>query len=129
LLEDCGGVEQVIRSLAYLRSKHPRKKRIAEVLGYFRKHRKRMRYFEHKEFGLPIGSGPVEAACKTLVAQRMKQSGMRWGMSGGQSVLTVRGWTQSERFDRAWALLAATYQLQITVIDNVIAFPNRRIPT
>jgi hypothetical protein len=129
LLEDCGGVEQVIRSLAYLRSKHPRKKRIAEVLGYFRKHRKRMRYFEHKEFGLPIGSGPVEAACKTLVAQRMKQSGMRWGMAGGQSVLTVRGWTQSERFDRAWALLAATYQLQITVIDNVIAFPNRRIPT
>jgi hypothetical protein len=128
LLEDCGGVEQVIRSLAYLRSKHPRKKRIVEVLGYFRKHRKRMRYFEHREFGLPIGSGPVEAACKTLVAQRMKQSGMRWGMVGGQSVLTVRGWTQSERFDRAWALLAATYQLQVTVIDNVIAFPTRHIP-
>jgi len=129
LLEDCGGVDQVIRSLAYLRSKHPRKKRIAEVLGYFRKHRQRMRYFEHKEFGLPIGSGPVEAACKTLVTQRMKQSGMRWGMAGGQSVLTVRGWTQSERFDRAWALLAATYQVQVTVLDNVIAFPNRRIPT
>ena len=126
LLEDCGGVEQVIRALAYLRSKHPRKKRIAEVLGYFRKHRKWMRYFEHKHFGLPVGSGPVEAACKTLVAQRMKQSGMRWGMAGGQSVLTVRGWTQSERFDRAWALLAATYQVQVTVLDNVVAFPNRR---
>jgi hypothetical protein len=129
LLDDCGGVEQVIRALSYLRSKHPRKKRISEVLSYFRKHRKRMRYFEHKHFGLPVGSGPVEAACKTLVAQRMKQSGMRWGMAGGQSVLTVRGWTQSERFDRAWALLAATYQVQVTVIDNVIAFPNRRIPT
>ena len=83
LLQDCGGVEQVIRSLIYLRSKHPRKKRIAEVLAYFRKHRKRMRYFELKQLGLPIGSGPVEAACKTLVAQRMKQSGMRWGMTGG----------------------------------------------
>ena len=129
LLEDCGGVEHVIRSLNYLRSKHPRTKRIAEVLAYFRKHRKRMRYFEHKEFGLPIGSGPVEAACKTLVAQRMKQSGMRWGMEGGQGILTVRGWTQSERFDRAWALLAATYQLQITIIDNVIAFPTRHIPS
>ena len=56
----------------------------------------------------------------------MKQSGMRWGMAGGQSVLTVRGWTQSERFDRAWALLAATYQVQVTVLDNVVAFPNRR---
>ena len=126
LLEDCGGVEQVIRALAYLRSKHPGKKRIAEVLGYFRKHRQRMRYFEQKHFGLPVGSGPVEAACKTLVAQRMKQSGMRWGMAVGQSVLTVRGWTQSERFDRAWALLAATYQVQVTVLDNVVAFPNRR---
>jgi hypothetical protein len=69
LLDDCGGVEQAIRALAYLRSKHPRKKRISEVLGYFRKHRKQMRYFEHKHFGLPVGSGPVEAACKTLVAQ------------------------------------------------------------
>ena len=126
LLEDCGGVEQVIRALAYLRSKYPGKKWIAEVLGYFRKHRQRMRYFEQKHFGLPVGSGPVEAACKTLVAQRMKQSGMRWGMAGGQSVLTVRGWTQSERFDRAWALLAATYQVQVTVLDNVVAFPNRR---
>jgi hypothetical protein len=128
LLEDCGGVEHVIRSLTYLRSKYPRKKRIAEVLAYFRKHRGRMRYFEHKELGLPIGSGPVEAACKSLVAQRMKQSGMRWGMEGGQGILTVRGWTQSERFDHAWALVAATYQLQVTVIDNVVAFPTRRIP-
>jgi hypothetical protein len=128
LRDDCGGVDQIVRALAYLRSKHPRKKRIAAVLGYFRKHRKRMRYFEHKEFGLPIGSGPVEAACKTLVTQRMKQSGMRWGMSGGQSVLTVRGWTQSERFDRAWAVLATTYQLQVTIVDNVMAFPNRHTP-
>jgi hypothetical protein len=129
LLEDCGGVEQVIRSLTYLRTKHPKRTRIAQVLAYFRKHRGRMRYFENKELGLPIGSGPVEAACKTLVAQRMKQSGMRWGMEGGQGILTVRGWTQSERFDHAWALLAATYQLQVTVLDNVVAFPTRRIPT
>jgi hypothetical protein len=128
LLEDCGGVEQVIRSLAYLRTKHPRKKRITEVLAYFRKHRSKMRYFEHKEFGLPIGSGPVEAACKTLVAQRMKQSGMRWGMEGGQGILTLRGWTQSERFDHAWALFAATYHVQVTVLDNVLAFPTRRVP-
>jgi hypothetical protein len=128
LLEDCGGVEHVIRSLTYLHDKHPRRKRIAEVLACFRKHRARMRYFEHKEFGLAIGSGPVETACKTLVAQRMKQSGMRWGMEGGQGILTVRGWTQSERFDHAWALLAATYQLQVTVIDKVVAFPTRRNP-
>ena len=112
-----------------LRTKHPRKKRIAQVLAYFRKHRARMRYFEHKEFGLAVGSGPVEAACKTLVAQRMKQSGMRWGKDGGQGILTLRGWTQSERFDHAWALLAATYHLQVTILDNVVAFPTKRIST
>lgn len=128
LLEDCGGVEKVIRSLTYLRSKHPRSKRIAQVLSYFRKNRKRMRYFEHKELGLPIGSGPVEAACKTLVAQRMKQSGMRWGTEGGQGILTFRGWTQSERFDHAWSLLAATYRIQVTIVDNVVAFPSRQLP-
>lgn len=128
LLEDCNGVEQVIRSLAYLSNKHPRGKRIRDVLGYFRKHRGKMRYFELKEMGMPIGSGPVEAACKTLVAQRMKQSGMRWGMQGGQGILTVRGWTQSERFDHAWALLAASHRAQITVLDNVVAFPSRKTP-
>jgi hypothetical protein len=123
LLEDCDGAEQVIRSLAYLRTKHPRSQRIQEVLGYFRNHRHKMRYFELKQMGMPIGSGPVEAACKTLVAQRMKQSGMRWGMQGGQGILTVRGWTQSERFDHAWALVAASHRIQVTILDNVRAFP------
>ena len=44
LRHDVDGVEKVIRALAYLRSKHPRRKRIAEVLGYFRRHRHRMDY-------------------------------------------------------------------------------------
>jgi hypothetical protein len=70
----------------------------------------------------------VEAACKTLVAQRLKAERHALGMSGGQSVLTVWGWTQSERFDRAWAPLATTYPLQVTIVDNVLAFPNRHTP-
>lgn len=126
LLEKPDGAKQVIRSLTYLRGKHPRSKRIAEVLEYFRNNRHRMNYFELREMGMPIGSGAVEAACKTLVAQRMKQSGMRWGMRGGQGILTVRGWTQSERFDHAWAALAARYRVEVTVLDNVRAFPNRK---
>lgn len=126
LRDDCGGVEQVIRTLAYLCRKHPQRKRIKNALAYFRKHRHRMRYFELKEAGLPIGSGPVEAACKTLVAQRMKNSGMRWGTHGGQGILTIRGWCQSDRFDHAWALFAATHRVEVTVLDNVIAFPGRK---
>ena len=58
---------------------HPRRKKIARELKYFRRNRHRMRYAALKEQGLPIGSGVTEAACKTLATQRMKRSGMRWG--------------------------------------------------
>ena len=122
LLEVDDGVERVIRSLDYLKREHPRVTAIAQALQYFRRHRKRMQYARIQAMGLPVGSGPVEAACKTLVAQRMKQSGMRWGRDGGQAILTTRGWSQSERFDQAWALVAATYQVQVTTLDNVIPF-------
>jgi hypothetical protein len=79
-----------------------------------------MHYAAMAEQGIPIGSGIVEAACKTLVAQRLKCSGMRWAQDGGQAILTVRGWTQSDRFDEAWTLLAATYQMEVTTLDNAV---------
>lgn len=63
----------------------------------------------------------MEAACKTLVAQRLKLSGMRWGPRGAQAILTMRGWDQSDRFDKAWALVAATYQTEMQVLANVVA--------
>ena len=66
------GVNSVIRALLYLRSKYPGNERIAQVLGYFRGNRHRMRYADAKARGLPIGSGVVEAACKTLVTERLK---------------------------------------------------------
>ena len=75
LRHDCAGVEKVIRSLNHLRRTHPGNKRIAEVLGYLRNNRHRMGYAEAKARHLPIGSGVVEAACKTLVTQRLKRSG------------------------------------------------------
>ncbi len=78
-----------------------------------------MRYADTLDEGLPIGSGMVEAACKTLAAQRMKLSGMRWG-NGAQAILTLRGWDQSERFDAAWAMLAATYQVEVHTLAHVI---------
>jgi hypothetical protein len=50
------------------------------------------------KFNYPIGSGVTEAACKTLVTQRMKCAGMRWHINGGQGVLTARSLIQSEQF-------------------------------
>jgi len=127
LLEDKGGVDHVIRSLSYLHSTYPHRKQIKEELDYFKRHRKRMRYADMREKGLAVGSGPVEAACKTL-GQRLKQSGMRWGQQGGQAILTMRGWSQSDRFDHAWALLAATYHLQVTILSNVVPIWSARKP-
>src|SRR5439155_705497 len=95
-------------ALKYLRRKPPVRQEIRRARGYFRTNRARMRYADLKARGLPIGSGVVEAACKTLVTQRMKNRGMRWTTAGAQAVLTPRGWDQSDRFDEAWALVAAT---------------------
>ena len=78
------------------------------------------RYSETKDMGYPIGSGVVEAACKTLVTQRMKCSGMRWGQDGGQAILTFRGHIQSDRFERGWNLLKNEYVHDVTLPDNVV---------
>jgi len=121
LRDDEGGVERVIRAIDHLRKKHPRREEIRRCAAYFRKHRNRMNYAGLTAQKLPIGSGVVEAACKTLVAQRLKLSGMRWGR-GAQAILTARGWDQSERFDEAWALIAAEHQVEIHVLANVIPF-------
>ena len=114
-------MKKVIRALVYMRDKHPRRARIATELEYFRKRQRRMAYAEMKAQGLPIGTGVIEAACKTLVTQRLKQSGMRWGHEGGQAILNLRGWAQSERFDQAWALIAATFKAEVTLLNNVVS--------
>jgi hypothetical protein len=119
-------VEKVIRALAYLKSKFPARKKIASVLKYLRAHRHMMHYAAYREEAIPIGSGVIEAACKTLVTQRMKNSGMRWGSEGGQAILTLRSWAQSERFDRAWALIAAKYRAEVTTLANVVSLPMTR---
>ena len=121
LRHEVDGVDVVIRSLAYLAGKHPRSSHIRKALGYFRDNRTRMNYAELAAQNLPIGSGIVEAACKTLVAQRLKLSGMRWGAEGSQAILNLRAWHQSDRFDKAWALIAAQYKAEVTTLANVIA--------
>jgi hypothetical protein len=126
LLEERRGADKVIRALVHLRDTHRRSRKIVAELGYFRRNRHRMKYAQWKAKGLPIGSGVVEAACKTLVTQRLKRSGMRWRHEGGQAILTLRSLAQSDRFERGWALLAGSYKSKITLPKNVVAFPSRR---
>ncbi len=49
-----------------------------------------MKYSAYRRSGLPIGSGVTEAACKVVFTQRFKQSGMTWGLEGGEVILRLR---------------------------------------
>lgn len=68
--------------------------------GYFSTNRRRMNYPKYLADGMMIGSGPVEAACKVVVGQRMKQSGMRWSDSGADAMLAVRACVLNQDYDK-----------------------------
>ena len=74
----------------------------AKALRYLSERRGQMRYGEYRSRGLPIGSGRVEAACKTVVGRRMKCTGMRWTVAGANPVLWVRCARLSGWFDDYW---------------------------
>lgn len=124
LRHEKNGINKVIRALVHLKKQHPRSKKIVTEIKYFRNNRHRMRYAESAANNLPIGSGVVEAACKTLTS-RLKRSGMRWRNKGGQAILSLRSLIQSNRFDSGWRLLAATYKHDVQVPYNVVALNAR----
>jgi hypothetical protein len=69
----------------------------ARVAGYFANQEHRMDYPAYLAKGWQIGSGPVESACKTVVGQRLKGGGMRWGEDGADAVAHLRALFRSER--------------------------------
>jgi hypothetical protein len=70
------------------------------ALGYFEHNSHRMRYAHFKSLGMFIGSGAVEAGCKSIVAQRCKLSGMRWTTPGATGILTLRCLEASNRWQQ-----------------------------
>ena len=119
LKEADDGAARIIRVLRYHRDRASGRKRerLETQLTYFRNQKHRMRYAEYIRKGLPIASGVMEASCKTLVTQRMKQSGMSWTQTGGQAILSLRGLIQSDRWQPAWELLRADFCKTITACD------------
>jgi hypothetical protein len=70
---------------------------VGELVGYLGRHAHRMDYPEYLAKGWCIGSGAVESACKTVVGQRLKLAGMRWGEDGADSVCHLRALYRSEK--------------------------------
>lgn len=78
----------------------PRRRGLREAWGttvtYFRNQVHRMDYPSYRARGWQIGSGPVEAACKTVINQRLKGTGMRWGPQGADAMSHLRALIMSE---------------------------------
>jgi hypothetical protein len=106
LLEEEGAPLAILRSMYYYRDtlKLPksRKADLKAELTFFGRNKSKMLYADFIKRGLPIGSGPIEAACKSIVKTRLGRSGMRWSRKGGQNILVLRAYAKSDRWDNSW---------------------------
>jgi hypothetical protein len=98
LLKEEGGavVMAVLQTWDWPSRRPALRAQLEEVLQYFGNNVERMEYPEYLAKGWHIGSGPVEAACKQVVGQRLKGTGMRWGEDGADSVSHLRALFRSE---------------------------------
>jgi hypothetical protein len=96
-------IRAIKRAMKAMRKGTKRHDVLRRAVNFLGRNRERMRYAEFIALGLPIGSGPVESACKNIVNARLKRSGMRWSMEGGQNVLNLRVHLKSDRWDAAWS--------------------------
>lgn len=78
------------------------KEKLNTVITYFTNQSNRMNYSDYREKYLPIGSGVTEAACKTIIKQRLCRSGMRWKDRGASTVLALKCLVQSKRWGQFW---------------------------
>jgi hypothetical protein len=81
------GIEAAVREYPLEGAK---KDEVDKELGYFLNNAPRMRYHWFRSRGLFVGSGVVEAGCKSVIGQRLKQSGMHWTVNGADSIIALR---------------------------------------
>ncbi|MFH0965420.1 MAG: hypothetical protein V2A58_15580 [Planctomycetota bacterium] len=101
-----GKVDEVVRSIRYLAGTSPDPKAeegLRREAKFFSKRKRMLNYPAFRAAGWPVGSGPVESACRYVVQERCKCSGMRWSSKGLRNVLAVRTTILNQRFDDLWA--------------------------
>lgn len=97
---DRGDVAAVIRALERLPLRSRSKREVRDkACGYFHNNRERMQYGRLRATGLFVGSGVVEAGCKTLVGRRLKQSGMHWTVHSANHIVALRCLFLSDRWE------------------------------
>ncbi len=106
---DAGDVERVVAALGRLRPRQAdTEEAVRRARGYFETNADRMRYARFRRQGLFVGSGVVEAGCKTVIALRLKQSGMRWTVKGANAIIALRCAELSGRWEEFWEARAAS---------------------
>ncbi len=106
----CGGwlwegyTRKVLRELACQHKRHRGRKRkaIEDLCRYIRVNEEQMRYDVFRAKGYSIGSGMVEGACKHVVGDRLKRSGMIWSRAGSSATLALRLCWLNEQWDQLW---------------------------
>jgi len=102
-LLDAGNLEKLLSSFARLRPKSQFvKDEFRKAMAYFLTNMERMRYQRFRDQGLFVGSGVVEAGCKTIIGRRLKQSGMRWTVRGANAIIALRCCHLSGRWEQFW---------------------------
>jgi len=103
-----GAATRILKELKSCMSKRLSKdvkEKLEAALSYFKNNINagRMKYYQHTENNLPIGSGVIEAACKTIIKQRLGASGMRWKSSGMKIILSLRSLVKTKgRWNQFW---------------------------
>ncbi|OWK41046.1 hypothetical protein [Fimbriiglobus ruber] len=113
LLKRPNGIRRVLNSASVHRSrqtlKGKRRTAFDKAYNYLRTRTKFLRYAAYQRVGIPCGSGVTEAACKTIVTQRLKLSGMRWTKGGAQTILDLRVLNLSGVWAEAYQRLLRTF--------------------
>jgi len=102
-LLDAGKIEKLVTKL---RSRSPENPELGAAVrteaNYFERHTERMRYPKFRKQNLFVGSGVIEAGCKTVMGSRLKRSGMFWTVRGANAIIALRCCRHSRQFDDYW---------------------------
>ena len=103
-LLEAGDISRLVRKAGgQLPSSAKSKKAMLKQLRYFEKNAFQMRYAEFREKKFFVGSGVIEAGCRTVIGERLKQSGMHWSVRGANAIIALRCCILSGRFEDFWA--------------------------
>ena len=102
-LLDKGKIDKLVAALRSIHSTNPEVvEKIRTEADYFERNADRMRYPKFRRQHLFVGSGVIEAGCKTVIGSRLKRSGMFWTVRGANAILALRCCHLNGRFEDYW---------------------------